>query len=1144
MSDDTTHIFTPSAFLDEAAKVGCSLDAAKLERFMDLRLLPTATLGDGTVGLPMLALASLADATSADAAQRAPILREQAEVFTTALRGDAVALRATYRRLRHHIASRAVLGELHRMLPVLEASALDTLRGDARLEWRLRQTLNAISARIASNAFLSEDPPEALEPEAAQELSPPLPAEPDAFPELDARPTRDLGEEPAESARAEAATQAWERMSPEPSSDEAEASKPVVTSFSALREAVDHARRRAAAGDAVRVSSDSGASKRVRTAPPERSAPAAEPGEDSGVSDEAERWASERAAARRDHAAHVGEESVDAAATKRVGRRDSGALGEFFDASGASAASPAPEVQESTTAPLGRGEDAVHVPADPLSDAGEAFRREPTRPGSGAGVRTSPAEPHRAETPRQRLDRALATLAAAPEDAAAQKALLRLMRSEDVELARRAWAGLSPALRAGANAEALLDALLVMAERETSAREKTLLLSEAANVAEGRLRDHERAFDLLLRVLSADPGRGSVADRAVALAEAYGWWAPLVEGLEAAAGETGDTATIRRLLERAADLAEQKLNDLDRAASLRRELIDHGIVDDATVQRLVQTYRDAGKPRDAVQLLVRMAQREDGEARVEGLVNAAELAASDLDAPADALQLFEQALLHAGGDAELRERYAAAAAEWGLIDRALEFLTADAADSSVERALRKATIARTQMRRPEAAARVLRAALPEAGPRRDDMVLALCDALGDAEKPAEQVAVLREAIEQSGDAPVAFVLRLAEAHGALGRTDAARDALQRRLAERAPEREVVDALAAIHEASSSWDALIDLYATCADSTAGDGEVQRDYIRGLAEVAAERLDDDETAIALLEEAVDASGADAGVLLQLATRCRRIGDERSEMAALERIFSQGDARALTPEQLLRLAELLMSLPRGAVRAAEVLEQVLDSGELSDVALTKLERLMPEVTEASGKHALMVRWLRRQVESTTEAREAARLWAAIADCQARSEMPAAEQLEALERALESATGAGVDHAGVAPLHMHMATARVAMGQWERAYEHASQACAAFLEADPKSDATSSALDLLADIVRVMPEHDEALRWLRRGAREGGVDDVLRYAQAAIHTRRWSEAIPALESLLGRPDAFDPDTLAQLQDDLARAYRRAPRT
>jgi hypothetical protein len=151
MSEPAFQTLNRAELLEELAKLGRPMKADEIDALADTGALPVGNVDAS--GFPMFALVQLVDGVAIRGIGDVETLRSRAALFRAALEGDGGAIIASREALDVALSRHAVLGEISRFLPVLEWAALDTLRGDARLDWRLR------SAIAELRSF--ETPPEA-----------------------------------------------------------------------------------------------------------------------------------------------------------------------------------------------------------------------------------------------------------------------------------------------------------------------------------------------------------------------------------------------------------------------------------------------------------------------------------------------------------------------------------------------------------------------------------------------------------------------------------------------------------------------------------------------------------------------------------------------------------------------------------------------------------------------------------------------------------------------------------------------------------------------------------------------------------------------------------------------------------------------
>ena len=156
MSDVTFHCLDRDELIEELRKLGRDVAPGDVATVVGAGLAPV--VGGQGRRFPAFTLVQWVDAVRPDAAGEGGDLRARAAALAAALDGSPAGLSRAHKELRVALARRAVLGELHRMLPVIESSALETLRGDARLEWRIRTSLQELARALAADHSVAPTP--------------------------------------------------------------------------------------------------------------------------------------------------------------------------------------------------------------------------------------------------------------------------------------------------------------------------------------------------------------------------------------------------------------------------------------------------------------------------------------------------------------------------------------------------------------------------------------------------------------------------------------------------------------------------------------------------------------------------------------------------------------------------------------------------------------------------------------------------------------------------------------------------------------------------------------------------------------------------------------------------------------------------
>ncbi|MFT6629144.1 MAG: hypothetical protein ACJA1R_002418, partial [Flavobacteriales bacterium] len=1218
----TLRLLSLDEFVDEAQLLRLRVDAGGVRRLMALGTLPFL----GSDLLPrfgLTALLMLADCLESDALGRVDALSERAQLFASAAAGVSSSYALTFNALRGDLAKRAVLGELQRMLPVLEPSALQSLRGDARLEWRMREALDELSVAIAesdlsdhtytpamgmdvveqtSNSQITGE----LKPRRTDSGSHPLFSElgrktelhrpvsdvplASTFNEFKATVERRKRREREQLRSAEPTTQMSDDVETIPFIDplRRRMDGSAAASASPVRPEPrpDTAPSSPTAHDA-RSDAESRETALAPTSPPSALQPEEPSGSDAARNTEFDTTSGARrvnvSAAQRavDQSdgwpfRSDGDAGVDstvsgiytaAAAVEPPDNTSDVLIEDFGPARGLS---PAFKTAEPSRAPNGpnRGtERHRRVPtderqpaaarrntADPLaapvaipalggargpikqrllnkgvggmwtdrdsSSAAErtttptrAFRAEP--PSERAEPPSERAEPpsERAEPPTNNLDavdtpslerervptktnsvvstvandatalleQAIAALQRSATDRVAQSDLLVIAGHEDRALGERAWKALAPALRTQGRPDELLAALLLMAELETVRAKRLALRREAAILAEDRLGNHQQAFDLYMALIRDGESSDELLERASTLAEAFNWWAPFAENLRDLVMSAERVIDVVPATRAAALIFADRLMDRRGAAALYRRLHEAGRATPSELFAIAEDDRDKGDLKRAHQRFLEVAGSETGAERARAFLSAADVSDDD-----EEIQVFlEAALLAQPTNKEARGLYVRRAQTEEETAHAIAFLADLEPESDVDRELQLARIANVEFGDSEAEIKALRQAIDHAGARNLETGFALSEAQGEAVGPEEEESTLR-AMRDLVTTDAEFVEVTLRLHDAIARRGAdeseALQPLQDAFNAGRYDDRVVQKLVDSFRARGRVDEVVDIYAICAEQAFDDPPERQRWLRHVAWVAANELEDDEQAIVLLEEAVDAAQGDPVVLLALARRCRKVDDTLSEMTALERIVDQDAIGEMEQWEVARLAELQIARPRGAQRAAEILELLLTVPILEEDAAERVNALLPRVAEEASRYDLHLAWLQRQVDASASVSESVVLWKLIVDLQEKADVAPAQRIEALEHALDAAEQAGAGERDIARLHSRLGQARRAAGQWEMGLQHAEVAARTWLELDPGGDESHLALIQLEELAREVRDDRMAFVLLER--------------------------------------------------------------
>ncbi len=171
-----------------------------------------------------------------------------------------------------------------------------------------------------------------------------------------------------------------------------------------------------------------------------------------------------------------------------------------------------------------------------------------------------------------------------PRHEPALQALLRLVRDEDAREA--AIEVVEPILHVQERWDELAEVVALRAESAFEPERKRDEYVRLAEVHEHGRQDPAAAFDALVLAFAEDPGSEELLGRLELLAERTGRWERLAEVLEERGRSAFDAEVGRRLLERLSSVAEERLQDLERAIAAVDQALELVGEDDALLARL------------------------------------------------------------------------------------------------------------------------------------------------------------------------------------------------------------------------------------------------------------------------------------------------------------------------------------------------------------------------------------------------------------------------------------------------------------------------------------------------------------------------------------------------------------------------------
>jgi tetratricopeptide (TPR) repeat protein len=477
---------------------------------------------------------------------------------------------------------------------------------------------------------------------------------------------------------------------------------------------------------------------------------------------------------------------------------------------------------------------------------------------------------------------------------------------------------------------------------------------ELADVYEKKLNKQVEAISHLRAVLAVDAKHLEALRSLQRLFRAREEWAELVPIIERLAVMEGDPASRSSLDREAAVLAEQKLNDLERAATNWRQIASRDVLAREAATALDRLYGALDKPQElAFALELRRNQEGQSPQGRELAFRLAALRQNRLNDPRGALEVYRQILsedaAHEGTREALEAWARGADAEGSAAAEILDAVLARTGDHQRRIAIREARVAHatTQTERARIASEI-RAILerdlsqPESafmnalkaftdGLQRDEIqgeLERLARITGSFGELAEIYESTVEELDAADDHRAPLIRRAAELREQLNEPEEAIRVWKMLLEALPQDRQALDSLSRLYEQSKNARSLSDVYARQAE---------------LATDPAERFE----LLVKTGDAWEQAGDDAQAIesLKLAFAINR---SREVLLTLERLFGKS-------KRSLEQADVLAQLAEGAIDQPERLQFVVKRGLL---------------LEKEGQHAEAVRAFGESVQlSKTE-------------------------------------------------------------------------------------------------------------------------------------------------------------------------------
>jgi tetratricopeptide (TPR) repeat protein len=236
-------------------------------------------------------------------------------------------------------------------------------------------------------------------------------------------------------------------------------------------------------------------------------------------------------------------------------------------------------------------------------------------------------------------------LAEAPQNGGAREALAAIARGTDYRLP--AVAALEPVLRAARDWASVVELLELRLGAEDGASERIATLAEIARIEETERRDTGRAFDAWARALTEEATAEEPRQALERLAAATGDWAGLARIYADRIDATFDAGLQRVLALRLAELHENQLSDLEKAAEYLRQALSLPGDEAAALASLERVLRRQGSAASSElgEILAREAEVADEPgAQADFLAALGEVRLRALEDADGALAAFRDAL--------------------------------------------------------------------------------------------------------------------------------------------------------------------------------------------------------------------------------------------------------------------------------------------------------------------------------------------------------------------------------------------------------------------------------------------------------------------------------------------------------------------
>jgi tetratricopeptide (TPR) repeat protein len=538
--------------------------------------------------------------------------------------------------------------------------------------------------------------------------------------------------------------------------------------------------------------------------------------------------------------------------------------------------------------------------------------------------------------------------------------------------------------------------------------ERKRIYYQMGAVYEGELGEVRKAIDTYQRVLEIDPDDLTALGRLDVLFQQAEDWPELLTVLQREADLAGDREESISYQYRIAALYDARLNDVQRAIELYRDLLTQQSDHEPTLTALDALTRGERAPLEAAQVLepiydalgewdklievleVQGRATEDAYHRIELLHRIGRLYESMLNNPGAAFDTFARAVaVDVTNEESLGnfERLASMVSRWGdlatLYDRQLAALTEDPARHA-EIGLRLARIYEEQLEDYAKAIERYQLVL-QTDPENHHAIVALDRLFEHTERFPELAAILRKESElaQDAEAILGFKFRLAQVHqyrlndiqGAIGaygevisempEHQGALQALEGLFAQGTEQLRVAEILEPHYESLSQFAELAAVYEAVLAHRTERADRLAQYYR-LAELHEERILAADAALAVFIRALQECPDDERTLEDVERLAALVEDGWEHLAnAYADVLGRHESQEVQRAVGKRLARVFEEELDDVEKAEETYRYVLSNAALDIVCLENLDRIYT----AMEQHAELAQVLEQRVQTTEE-------------------------------------------------------------------------------------------------------------------------------------------------------------------------------